>query len=244
MSFRATGLGFAYGLSEVSFGLPELGFVAIAGPNGAGKSTLAGILAGLRVPYRGSCLYRGREVSEWPRREFAREIAFLPQTMRLEFPFRAEEVAFMGRAPFAKGWYASEEDRAAVEHAMEVTDTLEFRSRDIRSLSAGERQRVMLASALAQTPRVLILDEPSTFLDLKHQLAIYRLLRDLGSRMLVIAVTHDLNFALQFSTHALVLDRGRIAAEGAPAQVFDAPLLARVFEVNARVNDAWIRFDG
>src|SRR4029077_11722466 len=100
MTFRAKELGFAYGLHRVSFELPPHGFVAVVGPNGAGKSTLVGILAGLRLPYQGSCRYEGREWPAWPRRECACRVAFLPQALRLEFPFTGEEVAFMGRAPY------------------------------------------------------------------------------------------------------------------------------------------------
>jgi iron complex transport system ATP-binding protein len=247
MTFLAKELGFAYGLHQVSFELPSHGFVAIVGPNGAGKSTLVGILAGLRVPYHGSCQYDGREVTDWPRRDFARNVAFLPQALRLEFPFTAEEVAFMGRAPYVRGWYASKQDRVAVEHAMQLTDAAEFRHRDIRSLSGGERQRVMLAAALAQEPRTLLLDEPATFLDLKHQLGIYRLLAELGRKILVVAVTHDLNLALQFSQHVLVLDRGSLAAQGKPDEILVPALLKSVFQVDAHLftsgQGSWMRFD-
>jgi iron complex transport system ATP-binding protein len=247
MSFCATDLGFAYGLQRVSFELPPHGFVAVVGPNGAGKSTLVGILAGLRDPYLGSCQYDGREVTAWPRRDFAKKVAFLPQALRLEFPFTAEEVAFMGRAPYARGWYASDLDRTAVERAMQMTDALEFRHRDIRSLSGGERQRVMLAAALAQEPCALLLDEPATFLDLKHQLGIYRLLAELGREILVIAVTHDLNLALQFAQHVLVLDQGSLAAQGKPAEILVPALLKSVFEVDAHLltgeHGSFMRFE-
>jgi iron complex transport system ATP-binding protein len=167
--------------------------------------------------------------------------------LRLEFPFSAEEVAFMGRAPYVRGWYASERDRAAVERALQMTDAAEFRQRDIRSLSGGERQRVMLAAALAQEPRILLLDEPATFLDLKHQLAIYRLLAELGKEILVVAVTHDLNLALQFAHHILVLDQGSLAAQGAPEEILTPALLKGVFQVDAHLysgeHGSWMRFD-
>jgi iron complex transport system ATP-binding protein len=234
LSFRVERLGFAYGLHEATFELPRSALVAIAGPNGAGKSTLVGIMAGLRHPYRGSCQYAGVEVRRWRKRDLARRMAFLPQSVHLEFPFTSEQVVFMGRTPYAEGWFESPDDRAAVDRAMEITDTLAFRTRDFRSLSGGERQRVILASALAQEPETLLLDEPTTFLDLSHQLALYRLLAKLAlSGMLVIAVTHDLNLALQFSDRTLVLDRGRIAADGATTQVLNADLIARVFGVRA-----------
>jgi iron complex transport system ATP-binding protein len=207
VSFVASRLSFAYGLREASFKLPASGMVAIAGPNGAGKSTLLGIMAGLRQPYL---------------------------VLRLEFPFTAEQVVFMGRTPYAGGWFESPEDHETVARAMETTDTTAFRARDFRSLSGGERQRVILASALAQEPETLLLDEPTTFLDLKHQFSIYGLLSGLRSRgMLIVAVTHDLNLALQFSDHAIVLDRGRIAAAGEPASVLTPALIQEVFGVRA-----------
>jgi len=235
MSFTARELGFSYGLHDVSFALPATGLVAIAGPNGAGKSTLLGLLARLRKPYRGSARYEGREIRDWPAREFARRVALLPQSVGVQFPFTAQEVVLMGRTPHAEGWFETDEDRDAAEQAMRTTDTLDFRARDFRTLSGGERQRVLLASALAQQPKVLLLDEPATFLDIKHQLASYRVLAELSKTMLVVAVTHDLNLALQFASHALVLENGRLAAEGPPLQVLDASHIARVFGVAAHI---------
>ena len=234
MSFRTGGLSFEYGLREASFELPGAGMISIAGPNGAGKSTLLGIMAGLRAPYSGSCEYSGTEISRWRRRDFARRVAFLPQTVRLEFPFTVEQVVFMGRTPYAGGWFESPEDHEAVARALETTDTVAFRARDFRTLSGGERQRVILASALAQQPETLLLDEPTTFLDLKHQLSMYRLLAGLSrGGMLVVAVTHDLNLAFQFSDRVIVLDQGRIAADGAPGDVLNPELIDRVFGVRA-----------
>lgn len=243
MSFSAKDLFFAFGLRGATFNLPETGFVAIAGPNGAGKSTLLGILAGLRTQYRGSCLYRGVEIRQWKRRDLARKLAFLPQSVRLEFPFTAEQVVLMGRAPYASGWFESDADRAAVGRAMESTDTLAFASRDFRSLSGGEKQRVILASALAQEPETLLLDEPATFLDLKHQLTMYRLLASWSTRMLVIAVTHDLNLALRFADLALVMEDGRTAALDAPAVALAPATIERVFGVHAEMHEGWLRYD-
>jgi iron complex transport system ATP-binding protein len=249
VSFAATGLGFSYGLREATFELPSSGTIAIAGPNGAGKSTLIGIMAGLRTPYLGSCTYGGVEVRKWRRRDFAKRVAFLPQTFRMEFPFTVEQVVFMGRTPYAGGWFESPDDHQAVAHALEITDTQGFRTRDFRTLSGGERQRVILASALAQQPETLLLDEPTTFLDLKHQLALYRLLAELGrGGMLVVTVTHDLNLALQFSDQVIVLDAGRVAAQGSSEDVLLPELIARVFGVHAQMHSRpqarpWIGFE-
>jgi iron complex transport system ATP-binding protein len=240
MSFQVKALSYAYGLRDATFELPPTGFVTIAGPNGAGKSTLLGILAGLRHPYIGACTYRGTEVRRWRRRDFAKQVAFLPQSIKLEFPFTAEQVVFMGRAPYADGWFESQQDHDAVARAMTTTDTTPFIGRDFRSLSGGEKQRVVLASALAQEPETLLLDEPTTFLDLKHQLAMYKLLSSLSKRLLVIAVTHDLNLALRFSDLVIVMDAGRIATLGPPNEALAPALIDRVFGVNVQLRDGWL----
>jgi iron complex transport system ATP-binding protein len=211
--------------------------VSVVGPNGAGKSTLLGIMAGLRTGYTGQCRYGDREVSRWPRRQFARSVSFVPQTLRTDFPFTAEQVVLMGRTPYCDGLFESPEDHLAVERAMEITDMLRFRARDFRSLSGGERQRVILASALAQEPKVLLLDEPTTFLDVKHQLAIQRLLRDLCRQgLLIVAATHDLNLAVAYSDRVIVLHKGRVAADAAPLDALQPETIRVVFEVEANLH--------
>ncbi len=232
---------------SASFYAGEL--AAIAGPNGAGKSTLLGVCAGLREPYRGSCLYRGTEVRQWKRREFARQVAFVPQTLKMEFAFTAGQVVLMGRAPYGDGLFESAEDLEAARQAMRMTDALEFWNRDFRTLSGGERQRVILAGALAQSPSVLLLDEPTTFLDLKHQLSIYSLLAELSRKgLLVITVTHDLNLAAAFADRVLVLRGGRAEAMGPVKEVLTGQLIARVFEVPCAIQSDggdswWIRYE-
>jgi len=163
--------------------------------------------------------------------------------MKLEFPFTAEQVVFMGRAPYADGWFESRQDHEAVARAMTTTDTTAFSARDFRSLSGGEKQRVILASALAQEPETLLLDEPTTFLDLKHQLAMYKLLSALAKKMLIVAVTHDLNFALRFSDQVIVMENGQIAALGAPAEALAPKVIDRVFGVRAELRDGWLVYD-
>ncbi len=218
--------------ATLEFRSPEL--VAVVGPNGAGKSTLLGIMAGLRPAYLGQCLYRDREVRRWPRRLLAREVAYVPQTVRIEFPFTAEEVVLMGRTPHAGGLFESPADAEVVERVMRLTDTLAFRGRDFRSLSGGERQLVILASALAQEPRVLLLDEPTAFLDLRHQIAIYRLLASLSREgLLVIAATHDLNLAASFADRIVALRAGRVRADADPDTVLAPGLIREVFDVEA-----------
>ena len=220
-------------LRQVTLALEGPRFVAVVGPNGAGKSTLLGILAGLRRHYSGSCAYGGAELRAWNRRAFAREVSFVPQTVRIEFPFSAEQVVLMGRTPHCDGLFESPEDFAAVEEAMATTDTLAFRRRDFRSLSGGERQRVILSSALAQRPKTLLLDEPATFLDLSHQIAIYRLLAELaGQGLLVVAATHDLNLAGSFAGRVVALRSGQVAADTA---ALDVAAIREIFGVEVEL---------
>jgi iron complex transport system ATP-binding protein len=234
-SLRQVGMRYdgAEVLRRVTLDFPAPQFVALVGPNGAGKSTLLGIMAGLRRSYAGSCAYGNLELRSWNRRAFARQVAFVPQSLRVEFPFTAEQVVLMGRTPHCDGLFESPEDFAAVDEAMATTATLAFRRRDFRSLSGGERQRVILASALAQRPRTLLLDEPATFLDLRHQIAIYRLLAALSRQgLLIIAATHDLNLAASYAGRIVALRAGEVAAD-APA--LDTDTIREVFGVEVRM---------
>jgi iron complex transport system ATP-binding protein len=223
-------------------------FVAIAGPNGAGKSTLLNVMAGLRPDYRGRCRFEGNEVAKWARGEFARRVAVVPQQVRIEFPFTAEQVVLMGRTPFADAMFESEDDARQVEHAMEVTGTTQFRARDFQTLSGGEKQRVVLASALAQTPRALLLDEPTTWLDLEHQIGLYRLLRKLAREgVLVVTVTHDLNLASTFADRIILIRGGEMVADGTPEAVLHPGMMRDVFRVDTVVQSGpsgrpWITY--
>ena len=222
-------------LTGVTLELAGPGLVALVGPNGAGKSTLLSILAGLLRPYEGECLFGGRRVEAWPRREFARLVSVVPQSLKLDFPFTAEEVALMGRTPHAGGWFDSHADIEAVEDALTRTDALEFRHRDFRTLSGGERQRVVLAAALAQQPRVLLLDEPTTFLDIEHQLSIYRLLAALAAQgLLVVAVTHDLNLAAAYASRVIALRHGRVLADSTADAALTPERIREVFHVESQ----------
>jgi iron complex transport system ATP-binding protein len=211
--------------------------VCVIGPNGAGKSTLLGILGGLREGYSGECRFADVEVKKWKRREFARRVSVVPQTVRIEFAFTAEQVVLMGRAPHAVGLFETEADHTAVRNAMELTDSVAFRNRDFRSLSGGEQQRVILAAALAQSPEALLLDEPTTFLDLQHQIGLYRILRELCNRgVLVTAVTHDLNLAAAYCERVIILSQGEIAADASPDEAFEPGRMRDVFGVKT----AWL----
>ena len=233
--------GVRYGSAEVlrsahlRFNTEE--FVSIAGPNGAGKSTLLLLMAGLAAPSYGECLFLGRNAHQWNRRDFARRVAVVLQTEPTAFPFTVEEIVAMGRMPHSSGFYESPDDRVAVGRALAATETESLRTRDYRTLSGGEKQRVVLASALAQQPDVLLLDEPANHLDVRHQLSLHRLLRDLSRQgLLVVSVTHDLNLAAAYTDRILLLDEGRIRADGTPAEVLAPGLINDIFRVGVEVH--------
>ncbi len=234
--FSLRGAGLRYGnsqvLDNVSADFSRGSMITITGPNGAGKSTLLGLMMGLRPRHEGEVSLDGKPIEKWSRPELAKKAGFVPQLIRIDFPFTCEQVVLMGRTPHAERLFETDEDLAATERAMTLTDTRQFRCRDFRSLSGGERQRVILASTLAQEPEALLLDEPTTFLDLKHQIAIYQILKDLSQQgLLVLAVTHDLALAAAYSDRVLVLSNGRVAADGPPAEALNTETIERVFEV-------------
>ncbi|MBI1352899.1 MAG: heme ABC transporter ATP-binding protein [Acidobacteria bacterium] len=234
------GLSYRYGgrraVDHVDLSFEAGRMTSVVGPNGAGKSTLMGVMAGVLEGYEGGCRFEGREIAAWNRRELAARVAFIPQTLRLEFPFTAEQVVFMGRTPHGRGLFETEADRAAVERALALTDSQQFIGRAFGELSGGEKQRVVLASALAQEPEALLLDEPTTFLDLKHQLDLYGLLRKLaGEGVAVVAVTHDLNLAAAYSDRLVAMACGQVVADGAPSEVLRADVVEKYFGARVQV---------
>jgi iron complex transport system ATP-binding protein len=251
--YELHGAGVRYGtfeaLKDISVSFAGGEFVALAGPNGAGKSTMLGVMAGLRPGFSGDCLYDAQSVRTWNRTALAKRVSVVPQSVRIEFPFTVEQVVLMGRTPHADAMFESDEDASHVENAMSLTGTLEFRDRDFRSLSGGERQRVILASALAQAPEALLLDEAATYLDIEHQLSLYRLLRSLaGSGVLVVTVTHDLNLAASYAARVVLLRKGQLVADGTPAEVFRDDILRDVFHVATQVRTSphgrpWIHYE-
>jgi len=192
-------------------------FLALVGVNGAGKSTLLDIIAGFRKPAAGSIAIAGRDQKSWSLRELAQRVSHLPQAVHADLPYNAEQLVAMGRYPHTDRWFESEEDHTFIRRAMERTHCWDYRHRNFGSLSGGERQRVLLAACLAQDASILLLDEPSTFLDIEQQLHCFSVLREEAEAgKLCIAVTHDLNLALTHCTRLLVLANG-IVAHDVPA---------------------------
>ncbi|MGW1977416.1 heme ABC transporter ATP-binding protein [Streptomyces sp. NPDC001889] len=230
---EASGLHVRLGGREVLAGIEIAArageVLALVGPNGAGKSTLFGALAADLAADRGSVRIAGRPAGEWTAGELALRRAVLPQAAALSFPFPVEEVVRMGRAPWA-GTELDEEDDAAVAEAMAATETGEFAGRPFAALSGGERARVALARVLAQRASLLLLDEPTAALDLRHQELVLRICRErAGAGDAVVVVLHDLGLAAAYADRVAVLHEGRVAVEGGPAEVFEEGLLSRVY---------------
>lgn len=222
-------------LRDVTFRLDPGERVALVGPNGAGKSTLLRVLAGTLRPTAGRVELGGSPVGELDRAAIARRLAVVPQPASLPFAMRVEEVVALGRIPhepILRGMRPS--DRAAVAAAVDRVGLGHLLGRDARELSAGERQLVLLALAIAQGAPALLLDEPTVHLDLRHQVEAMELLRDLNERdgTGLVAVLHDLGLAAHFFPRLVLLAEGRVVADGAPAQVLSDERIREVFGVD------------
>ncbi|MFK4105157.1 heme ABC transporter ATP-binding protein [Streptomyces sp. NPDC019531] len=203
--------------------------LALVGPNGAGKSTLLGALAGDLAAAEGIVRIHGRPATEWSAPELALRRAVLPQSAALSFPFSVDDVVRMGRAPWAA--VDPDGDDRAVADAMAATEVTRFAARPFSALSGGERARVALARVLAQRAPLLLLDEPTAALDLKHQELVLRVCRERAhAGDAVVVVLHDLGLAAAYAHRVAILCAGRVAADGPPGEIFDERLLSEVYD--------------
>ncbi|HSP99832.1 MAG TPA: ABC transporter ATP-binding protein [Candidatus Dormibacteraeota bacterium] len=236
---------FGYGVDpvvhDVSFTVAQGEFVGIIGPNGSGKSTLLKLMSGYLQPWRGRVAIEGGAAERMSRAALGRLIAVVPQDTAVTLPFTVMEMVLLGRTPHGPGFgFEDERDLAAARRAMERTDTLQLAGRRVTELSGGERQRVILARALAQEPRILLLDEPAAFLDIRHEVEMYDLLHDLQrAGMTVVSVLHDLNIAALYCDRLVLLAGGQVVGVGTPAEVITYPTLTAVYgtEVYVTMND-------
>jgi len=212
--------------------------VGLLGPNGSGKSTLIKALTGTLPGYAGSARIDGREVRDLGRREVARNLAVVPQESAFGFPFSVLEVVLMGRHPHLAGLaFESERDIALARAALDRCGAREMEQRTIFELSSGERQRVIFARALVQQPRALVLDEPASFLDIRHQVELYDIVRGLAAEgCTVLTVLHDINLAAEYCDRIYLLREGRIEAGGAARDVLTYANLTRVFDTEVYVD--------
>jgi len=225
-------------VADVKFSAPAGKVTGLVGPNGAGKSTLISTIVGIERPEAGSLTFEGADLVAMSRRERAAICAYVEQSASTEERLSVADVVALGRIPHLPAWASglAVDDEAVVAGALGKVDMAGFAARQFNTLSGGEQQRVHIARALAQEPKLLVLDEPTSHLDIRAQLQVLRLLGDLaGGGGTVLLALHDLNLALRFCDWLVVMDAGQVVAEGRPADVLGEDLLARVYGVRARL---------
>lgn len=240
---RVSNVSFRYAedwvLKNISFSIEKGEFWGIIGPNGSGKTTLLKNLNKTLSPKEGDIFINGTNIKEIKRKELARIVGMVPQSASTVFPFSVLEVVLMGRAPYlGRLSFEDEEDYSIAKNVMKMTDTYSFATRNINELSGGERQRVLIARALAQQPKVLLLDEFTAFLDIKHQIAFFDLIKTLNKKegLTVIAVTHDMNLASIFCDKIVLLSKGALHSIGTPWDVITESNIKEVYETDVLVD--------
>jgi len=231
-------ISFAYETSPVvenlSVSIQEQDFIGLIGPNGSGKSTLLKVMGGILESDSGSIQFKESPISKINKKLFAQSVSWIPQDHPMVFPFKVSEIVLMGRHPYLSPLsFESSEDFEISRRAMETTMTSQFADRYFNEISGGEKQRVMIASALAQNPEMMLLDEPTAALDLKYQVQILKILKDLNTthKMTLVLAMHDLNLASKFCNRLILLDEGKIVRDGSPEQVLKKDILEQVYGV-------------
>lgn len=242
MSLSTNNLGIGYGeqmiVENLNLHIPKGKVTTMIGPNGCGKSTILKTMARIQRSRTGSVYLNGKAIHQMSTKDIAKQMAILPQTPEAPGGLTVYELVSYGRFPHQKGMgRLSADDRRMVEWSLEVTGMLPFYDRPIEALSGGQRQRVWIAMALAQETELLLLDEPTTYLDLAHQLEILQLLEKLNKEegRTILMVIHDLNHAARFAHHMVALNRGAIVKEGAPHEVMTSEVLKKVFQIDAEI---------
>lgn len=235
VSFRYPG---TFELREVNLEIARGAFVSLIGPNGSGKTTLLRLMAGGLEPQEGKVLLQEVEMRRLSPRERAHRLGVILSDQHFEFPFLVREVVAMGRYPHLRSWRGmTAGDWEIVRHSLRLTHTESLQERPISQLSSGERQRVLIARALAQQPRILLLDEPNAHLDVHHQIETFRLLHRLNQeqQMTVVVVLHDLTAAAAFSRQVLLLHQGQVVCQGTPWEVITEDNIRQTYGVEVRV---------
>ncbi|MDD2496978.1 MAG: ABC transporter ATP-binding protein [Desulfitobacteriaceae bacterium] len=236
-------LDFSYGdrsiLENLNFEIASGSFITIIGPNGSGKSTLLKNLSASLIPQKGAVLLDREDIYRINKRSLAKQLAVVPQDNNVDFEFSVLESVLMGRMPHQNRFTGDDErDVAIARWAMELTGTWDLKDRYITTLSGGELQRVVVARALTQEPKVLLLDEPTSHLDIQYQYDLLELLRTLNRTkgLTIVAVLHDLNLAAQFSDQVILLNRGKIMAYGPPVEVLTLQNIKEVYQIEAVIS--------
>ncbi|HHU31190.1 MAG: heme ABC transporter ATP-binding protein [Zhaonellaceae bacterium] len=238
-------LSYYYGpkqiLRDISLKITEGSFITFLGPNGSGKTTLLKNICALLTPQKGCVFLNDIALPKIKPQELAKTMAVVPQNTQVNFPFTVLDTVLMGRMPHQKRFQGdSPQDMAIAEWALKLTNTWHLKDRLITELSGGERQRVIVAQALAQQPRIILLDEPTAHLDLQHQLELLELLQKLNKTngLTVIAILHDLNLAAQYSSYIVLLHQGKIYAAGSPRDVLTPEIIKEVYGIEVSITQS------
>jgi len=226
-------------LSDISFSISKGDFVSIIGPNGSGKSTLLKNLASILKPIKGNIKLEGKKIDEYRAKELARKMALVPQDTNVTYDFSVFDIVLMGRNPYLNRLEKEKQiDFQIVKDSLKLTNTLHLRDRNINEISGGERQRVIIARALAQEPEIILLDEPTSHLDINHQIEILSLLKKLNKekKMTILLVIHDINLAARFSNKMILLNEGRVLSIGEPEAVITNQNMERAYNVNMLIS--------
>lgn len=225
-------------LENISLDFPSGKITAILGPNGCGKSTLLRVVTGFQKKYIGSVLLNGKSLQHLSARYVARHMAILPQAVKAPADLNVAQLVAYGRFPYRGILHTdAEQDNEVINWAMQQTRVDHLAKRQLDGLSGGERQRAWIAMALCQQPEILLLDEPTTYLDIAHQLEIMQIIRELNKKrkMTVIMVLHDINHARMYADNVVVIKDHTIFAQGVPQEIISVDLLASVFNVRAQI---------
>jgi iron complex transport system ATP-binding protein len=225
-------------LEDINLSVKAGDMVGLLGPNGSGKTTLIKLASGILKPKRGEIRLDGNRLTSLSRRFIASKVAVVPQQFHIPFAFTTSEVVMLGRTPFFRALAdESQDDRQVVESSLELVGIDELAQRRFDELSGGERQKVILAMALAQQPKLLLLDEPIVHLDIAHQMEMLELVRELnmGQGLTVVAAMHDLNLAALYFDRLVLLKEGKVWADGTPEQVLTEAGISEVFAASVRV---------
>lgn len=223
-------------LRDVSLEIGETALVALAGPNGSGKSTLLKLIGRVVAPSSGDVRFLGKSLREWKAKAYAQQTGYLPQEPETSFPMRALDVVVSGRAPFLTRFgFETDDDYREAMAALEMCDASHLAERYLDEMSGGERKRVFLARVLAGRPKLVLLDEPLTALDIAHAQQFSKLMRDIVDRTgaTVVFASHDLNWAAAYSDRIIVMQDGAIAADVAPAELMKPEVVQRLFGFEA-----------
>ena len=226
-------------LEDITFDIKKGEFLGIIGPNGSGKSTLLRLMSRVLYPKKGKMLFEGKEISMLKLSELCKRVAFVSQDTQISFSFSVWEIVLMGRIPhLGRLQLETKKDFAIAENSLSLTNSLELRNRKIDQLSAGERQRVIIAKALTQEPILLLLDEPTSHLDIGYQIQILDLLKRLNHqrKLTVVIVLHDLNLASEYCHRLILLNEGRIFKEGTPEEVLTYQNIETIYKTTVVVN--------